>query len=257
MRLRLPSSVLVLSVDWPAACGSTAQQPPFSADKLIRLLQRYQLASTWSLQDPHASPLPELLAHAGVAHDISLLVRDSWAGPQTERRVFGSQLQQRLAAAGDRGISIRSLSLLPGRTLPHLDLVRKFDVNSVREDDQRPPREQTGLPYSLRHGLWNIPASRRLPEQLSWVWNPAGGTRRLIQSVASGQVGHVVIHGDRFAGRNVSDLRTLEQLLRHLAEIQQAGRLNVETMSQFVDHLRTPQRSSACSILRKVARKAA
>ncbi|MDA0659395.1 MAG: hypothetical protein O2931_02495 [Planctomycetota bacterium] len=253
MRLRLPSSVLVLSVDWPSSSTATSQQQAFPADKLIRLLQRFQLASTWSLQDPHASPLPELLSHAGVKHDISLMVRDAWAGPRTDRRLFGSELQRLLAAAGDRGISIRSLAVLPGRTLPHLDLVRKFAVSSVREDDQRPTREQTGLPYALRHGLWNIPASRQLPDQLNWVWNPAGGTRRLIQSVASGQVGHIVIHGDQFTGRNMSDLRTLERLLRNLSEIQQAGRLNVETMSQFVEHLRVPERSSACSILRKAA----
>lgn len=254
MRFRLPSSVLVLSVDWPATAKRHPHQQLFPADKLIRLLQRYQLSSTWSLHEPHASPVPDQLSQAGVPHEVALFTHGVWSDPVSERRVFGAELQRRLGAALDRGITIRTLAVAPGRVLPHLDLVHKSAISSVREEDRRPARENSGLPHTLRYGLWNVPASRTLPEPFSWVWNPTGSTRRLVQSIANGQVGHVVIQGDQIADRKLVDFRALEQLLRNVAEVQQAGRLYVDTVSQFVARLNAPARATAsCSILRKVA----
>lgn len=253
MRPRLPSSVLVLSVDWNSSPGAGVQREAFTADKLIRLLQRYELATTWSLPDPHGSPIPELLHESRIAHDVSLLGCGSWVAPGVERRCFGEQLQARVVSARHRGIDIRALAMPSGQAIPHVDLVQKSEIRSVRMDDQRPQREQSGTPYALKYGLWNLPVNRTLPEHQHWIWSPTGSNRRMIQSVMAGQVAHFVIAGDRFAGQKLTDLRNLEMVLRNLSEAQQMGRLSVETVSQFVSRLGAPQRHSARSILHKAA----
>ena len=253
--------MFVLSIDWssdadlrPAQRRGAHQE----ADKLVRLLQRYELPATWGIPRPADSFVSDLLSRSTTAHEVALLATAKWVGGNNSRRQFAEQLQYYIEHARAQGLLVQSLALPNGHAIEHIDLVQKQQLIAVRADDTRPRYDQTGQPYAVKFGLWNVPVNRTISTGAPhWLFGDRSirGARRVIRhTIVRGTTAHVVIDISKIGSNESPNLKALETIFRHVSNAREAGHLAVHTMADVARQRSVSRRATPTeSILRRAA----
>lgn len=253
------AGVLVISVDWRSedrGAPRAGSSRDHLADKLLRLFDRYSVPTTWAIDSRTNPSIADMVRRAGCRHEIGLLADPDWASPQVSRRLFADALSERLNRVRAQGIEATSVIWPRGVRPAHVDLLVQQRVNAIRTDTDVHGRRRLD-PHPVQEQLWNIPASRTLPEPAHWLWGsrPMAQTRRAVHGVAqSSRNSHIVIDGRQMEQLNASGMRAVEYLLKGVTAARQAEQLTIETMAQVVLRRTRPRiQPPARSILRRAA----
>jgi len=230
--------LFVLSVDVRAPAGKTAES---QASKLLVALERLHIPATWCLPNPGEGALPEQICRQSLHHEIALLGEAAWVGKTAGRTHFARELSQRVVAAQQRGLKIRSLALLDAELTDDLDLLVKHRISLLRS-----PSTTTVQPQSLRFGVWQAPVTFSLPTRTSWTFGGCEWTvgRALTRAARSGDLVHVV--ADLKGLANQVQFTTLERILGVVSRRQQKGLLTALTLQGLAQSL-APKRTTPVS----------
>jgi hypothetical protein len=243
MNCVLTSALFTLSIDLELDPLRPSRDQPRSletiTDRLVRLLDRYHASATWAVADPAVSAATEFLLAANESHEIAILGDQTWVGHEAGRMRFGRELARRVIRGRAAGIPISTLALRGTELADHLDLVAKQEILAVRDDFHEIAKgwlakSTVRTPAALRFGLWDVPASMRLPGTSRWKLG-GGGRRRcrsgIDKAIAECSVFHIQIDALSLADRGSMAEHALEQILRHAAIRQQQGALEITTIA--------------------------
>ena len=252
----LPSAIFTLSIDLELDPLRPGRNQPRSleaiTDHLVGLLTRYQVPATWAVADPAISAATEVLLAANAGHEIAILGDPTWVGHEAGRMRFGRELARRVLHGRAAGIPISTLALRGTELADHLDLIIKQDISVVRGDFHELTvgwfaKPVVQAPAALRFGLWDVPASLRLPGDSRWKLG-GGGRRRarsgIDRAIADCGVFHIQVDALSLADRGPAAEHMLEHILRHAAVRQREGVLEIATLATAARRL-TGERSSA------------
>lgn len=223
-----------------------------AADRLAKLLNRYRIAATWGVADPAMSAASDALLAANAGHELAILGDPTWVGPEAGRSRFGKELARRVSHARAAGIDIATLMLRGTELSDHLDLLVKHQIAVVRGSYRRQTtgwlsRPVLQAPAVVRYGIWDVPASLRLPTEGRWTLagSAARNGRRMIdQAIAAQKVFHLEVDAQSLADSGPLVERQLEHILAHAAQRSTQGALAVGTLSDTAAQL-TGDRSNA------------
>ena len=256
----LPTAVFTLSIDLELDPMRPGQDQPRSleamTDHLVRLLSHYQMSATWAVADPAISAATETLLAAEASHEIAILGDPTWVGREAGRMRFGRELARRVTRGRAAGIAISTLALRGAEEAEHLDLLVKHEICVVRGGSRELPRGWFAppvlkAPAPLRFGLYDVPASMRLPGQSRWKLG-GGGRRRarrcIDHAIATRSAFHIQLDALSLAERAPLAEHALDQILRHVALRQREGTLQIATLATLAgklagDRTKTPTRS--------------
>lgn len=271
MRLLPPATnakrVITLSISLP---NDVEQEPSEHSedassagmDRLIDVITASGLPVTWGVGNSLFGELSERFRSMACEQELAILGDESWLGRSKSRGAIVRVLNSAVESAEAAGFVPKSLLLNRVSLDADFDLLAKHNISLVACDDNatRSQAESTASPEhgsslrTLRFGVWELPATVRLPRASSRLGLIGGGVNRLIdRALARGEVTHVAIDGHAMID-NPAELRALERLLERLARHQEQGKLSVQTLSGVASQLGTsPERTSATSILRSPA----
>jgi hypothetical protein len=258
---------LVLSIDVDAHVGrhdrATRQAIHTVAHDLLDQLADARISATWALGDLATEVLAEQIA-AREAHELALLADASWAavGPEA----FSAGLVGRLAQARSTGYAPTTLVLHDCALPPSTEVLTRHSISAVREplsavqiggtqatllgrlvDSLQRPKLASDQPRTL---CWGV---RELRSTLSVPASGVGLARRTIDRAIDGaSVVHVALDLPKLAaGRGA---RPIMKLLRHIVRQQNAGGLEVVTITGLVARVSDAQQARPTkSILRRAA----
>lgn len=245
----LPSAIFTLSIDLELDPLKLETGQPRALEaatqRLVKLLDRLRVPATWTVADPAVSAATEVLLAANAGHEIAILGDPTWVGAQAGRTRFGRELNRRVTHAKGAGIEITTLALRGTELNDHLDLAVKQGISVIRADYREVSsgwfaRPVPGTPATVRFGLWDVPASMRLPGTSRW--KPGGGGRRRARTgIAAAIVNHGVfqiqVDALLLAERGTMAEHTLEQIVRHALSRQQEGFLEIGTLAMVARKL--------------------
>jgi hypothetical protein len=226
------------------------------AKRLVDLFTAERLWATWAVGAPGRSKVCAAVIRAAAEHEIAILGDAEWLGPEAGRTRFARELAARITQARCAGISVTSLvtPLLPPQA--HIDLVVKYGISAVAGGQhEKRPAHREAIPQALHYGVWQLPASARMPTAGSWWFS---GRRLLMRRIGSAAKNaatfHLVIDAPALERASNGNVRNLARITRRIAEFRDRGLLQVETLAQAAARLTsvpavTPQRS----ILRQAA----
>ena len=262
----LPTAIFALSIDLELDPLKIENGQPRSLEattqRLVKLLDRLRVPATWAVADPAVSAATEVLLAAGAGHEIAILGDPTWVGQQAGRARFGRELARRVAHAKAAGIAISTLALRGTELADSLDLAVKQDISVVRPNFREGSggwfsRPVSRTPAAIRFGLWDVPASMRLP--CSSRWKFGGGGRRQARSgidsaIANRGVFQIQVDALTLSDRGNMAEHILEQILRHAIDRQRQGSLEIGTLATVARKLAGDRTvSPARSILHSAA----
>ncbi len=221
----------------------------------------------WLGQDPgsdrHSDPLwygPDILDRiqgAKVAHEIGShsFSHAPFGDPGMSEEAARSELEACVRAAEQRGIQLRSF-VFPRNREGHHELLREHGFTSFRGADQTWYGSMSGMasrgahlvdqsaamtprvhrPTEALPGLWDIPGSMLLLHRVGvrrWVSVRARvrkAERGIEQAIREGAVFHLWTHPMNLAHDREAMMKSLELILRAVAERRDEGLLRVRTM---------------------------
>lgn len=247
--------VLVVSVDLelPVDQWSTTERRALDeiAPQLVDLFDRLCIPATWAVADPLLSAATERLQASQIDHEIAVLGDTTWVGSQASRGRFAGELSRRVLRARAAGLATTTLVPVDPVDETHLDLLVKHGITAVRG-----PLQATA-PQALRFGVWQLPATLRLPVESGWLHRAVRGliVRSSLRRTAAGRgLFHLIVDGPRLGLAGRPALRSLERLLRYADSRRRQHQLEAITMSEAAARLsHTPSILPARSVLRKAA----
>jgi hypothetical protein len=256
------SGTLVLSVD--VLCEADSG----SLRSLAALFERHRLPVTWAFEAP-ANGFAAELAGSALGHEVALLVVG--AGQGGARVQPGRQVAQQLSHARRYGLTIETLALQRPLTAELARVAQQQGIRFVRSASLR----RAAVPKAL--GIWQqllrprlgsrLQAPRLLPLRTvgcglmdlpAALYINALATRdlsqadRAVREAAGGKLLHLVLEATALRSASRRDLRRLAEMLGNIDRERSRGAFSVSTLAAAAQ-MRAPNRSPACSILRRVA----
>lgn len=232
-------------------------------ERFVELATSSQLPFTWGVDESLYGELHQQFAVSVAQQELAILGDASWLGQAKSRGAMVRKLNSAVAVADLSDFTPKSL-ILQGVSLDaDFDLLAKHGINIVACDEtvgsnagqheslnQSPPTQASSV-RTRRFGVWELPATVRLPQVASRLSLLGGGVNRQIdRALTKDEVTHIVIDGLAVA-ENPAELRNVERLLERLARQQEQGKLKVHTLSNLASQLgQSRDRTSATSILR-------
>jgi len=230
--------------------GDERTQPLFFARSLVRQIQD--------------CPVPQEIGSHSFSHVI-------FGDPGCSRECADSELRACVKAARELGIELRSFAF-PRNSVGHLDVLRAHAFTSFRGpgprwyEQEEPPGPEARLarlwdvllattppvflPRLTGDGLWDLPGSM--------IYQPMHGLRRHIPlslrvrrarkgleaAAHQRRLFHLWFHPTNLADESDAMFDGLDQILREVAALCAAGRLENLTMGEFTSRLAAGSRSS-------------
>ena len=216
--------------------------------KLLGVFASARMPATWAVRDPGRSPACTPIVQSAVEHEIAILGDTSWIGAEAGRTRFARELSQRVALARQAGMNVTSLVSRVAPVREHFDLVVKQGVSAVAGIEQSTAaRLLQPTPRALHFGVWDLPASQRLPMPASWF----SGRRALVRKIRAAAHDAATFHLIIDAAAELATRGGVDHLARttgRIAELRDRGLLQVETLAQTASRLSAvpaavPQRS--------------
>ncbi len=207
MSARPASGVLTISIDWSGDDAGLDLADRRTLDqfgqRLVSLLDSFQLPATWALADPAAAARIESLTSSALPHEVALLGQASWMGPEIPPSRVARALARHVENGRAAGYAISTLATRsPG--LDHARLAVKHGITAVRHVPTEKSVSRTPRSRALQFGLWSFPVTMTLPGT-SRVWPGGGGTRAaraaIARGIAQGGTVQLVIESSRMAAR--------------------------------------------------------
>jgi hypothetical protein len=190
-------------------------------------------------------------------HEIALLADASWRLSRAPRHEFAGELGRRLDLFRNQQHDVSTLVLHNSDLGQHVEALAELGIDVVRQSADPLVRDNGCRATSPRYGVLMVRPSAVFPGQSGMVarWDRAYSAKRVLwKAVSKRTVQHVAVDLGALATLPNSALRQLECWLRLVARLRDAGRLQIELLSQA--SLRccpsAPNRSSR-SILRPAA----
>ena len=251
------TSLLIVSVDLNSA--KTQQNTTFASDirrvssRLVKLFNKYNVPSTWAVNDPGREFQTSMLSGESEGHEVALDGRSIWPDPKISRASFAGELQKSIHRANQCELDIRSVIGVDVAN-ENTDLLVKHDIAALKGRKVHTGRSvDWTAPQQIRFGVWNISESARFPFAKSWI-RDSGSSRyiRMIrQASAQRKTFHLVVDMERVAESESTYLHALEGILDGAARYERMGQITSTTLSGSVKHLsRRPTVQSARSVLR-------
>jgi hypothetical protein len=243
----------------PAAADLSIEHHRRLADftkKLLEVFAAKRLPATWAVRDPAHSPACPPVLRATGAHEIAIQADDSWLGPQAGRTRFARELSQRVTQARHSNIRVSSLVTPTAPKREDFDLIVKHGISAITGvANQNAPRRPQATPRSMHFGVWELPASERLPLPSRWFSNGNWALSKQIRQAASdGAMFHLLIGAAEVEQATGGRVDQLSRLVGKIAELRDRGMLQVETLSQTAKRLsQVPAAVPQRSILRRAA----
>jgi hypothetical protein len=253
------NGVLIVSIDVDPHTStldlSGQRQKHDFCRRMIELAAKEGIAATWALADPANSPLVRQIVRRNPASEIAVLGDPAWVGYGVGRGHFAGELSRRILAARAEGLAVSTLAVRHASLIEHLDVAVKYGVTAVRNDTcDAARRRDPSSPRPLRYGLWELPATVRLPDAgRLWSGGETWRTRRAIDAaVASGGVCHLVLDGPAWHDAARHNEHVLNAVLQYVAIRRKQGTLVIETLAAAAARMSQPKHraSPARSILR-------
>jgi len=235
-----------ISIDIGPACDE-------AQSVCLELLDRFNkraIAATWALENPGNAGLTRQITHGRPGHEIAILAAtDDWIDPQS-RGEIAQRIVRPIRRAAEHGLVISSIAVL-GRWRPrHVDLLTKHGMTVLRGGQHH----TAGRIEPICYGMWHVPVAVHLRGG-GWFANHAQlRLARTTVALAMRDCGccHMRIDAASLAkGDAAGALRTVDRLLRDLAQVRDAGQIVIETLRDTAARL-APRRTvpAARSILR-------
>lgn len=251
------SPVVQLSIDLGLRSNQTAliqhQQLETVTQNLLAWVTEYRLTSTWAFPCPAGSDIVRDLQRLDVPQEIALMVDSTWGDADTTRGTLARELARHMNAVRQQGLELTSLAVRHSDVTDNLDLIAKQRISMVRVGVTRGRRRQTI--ETIRHGLWRVMPTMSFPA--------SGGLARLNWLMAQHRLGrpkkrqtteHVRVSAADLLDANRSTWRTLDQFLRQLSKLVDAGHVRMQTLSEAAGEMQpTRTEQPARSILRPAA----
>jgi hypothetical protein len=142
----------------------------------------------------------------------------------------------------------------------HIDLVVKQQITAVSGVDlpARNSAWQCSIPRALHYGVWELPIATRLPAPTSRLipaaWSTWSTWRQIRCAAAGAATYHLMIDAPALVDCASGALKTVDWLLRHVADWRARGLVCVETLAAGALRLsEVPSRTPQYSILRRAA----
>jgi hypothetical protein len=239
----LPSAVFSVSVDLELDPMRSSREQPKSLEtttrRLLKLLDQYHLPATWAVADPAVSAATETLLASETGHEVAVLGEPTWVGSEAGRMRFGRELARRVAHGRAAGLNISTLALRGTELTDHLDLLVKHGISVLRGEYREMSTRWFSQPVcqapaALRFGLWDIPASYRLPGDSRWKLGGGGrrrGRKGIDAAIADRSVFHLQVDALEFTERGHMAEHALECVLKHAALRKRENAIEFETLS--------------------------
>lgn len=221
---------LVTSVDFPQMQSLVGCQLG-----LLDLLSKHQFVATWGVSRPETSILLKKLTHSTPRHCVALILPMRLETRMQQQQVPRLELEESLQQFQAIGLPCSTVfcdSPANHRDIGHLSAL---GITALRHG--RNGRYRKAAP--LRDGLWQFSTTLTLTHKKSWL--PRSGcfyefTKELKKAINNGRTTHLGIESsfwetNRFSTR----LKTLDRLLEWVSNQRNAGRVEILTLSQFVD----------------------
>lgn len=224
--------------------------------RMVEVFTAERLWATWAVGDPGRSAHCATVIRAAAEHEIAILGDANWLGAAAGRTCFARGLAARITEARRAGIRITSLVSPVAPPQEHIDLVVKYGISAVAAC--QPParhRTQQATPHALHYGVWQLPASERMPVAGSWFSSGRRSLLRQIRRAANDAATfHLVIEAAALESEAKRSIRDLTWIARRIAELRDRGLLQIETLAQASARLaNVPAAAPQRSILRLAA----
>lgn len=215
------------------------------ADRFAGLASVHKLALTWCLSHP-TTELVQTICRSAADHDFGIVGSPALCAVQSERPRFAEQLRRLLLAAESAGLQVRTLVLPEASHEGSWEVLAAQGVDMVRTPWNREvSRPRLPRPERLRHGVLLFPATASFPAcgRFLGAWDVGFRAKQsLARSLQHKGFEHLVINAAAVEQLGERGWHALERMLRLLARLRDAGRLEVESMSQTAERLK-PVRS--------------
>jgi hypothetical protein len=220
----------------------------------IELLDRFnkrQIAASWALASLANAALNRQIVAGRPGHEIALLAASQTPSDAQSRGDVVRRIVRPIQQAVATGIAVSSIALVDGPPPRHVDLLAKHGITMIRSAWRRHSSDRI---EHVCYGMWHVPVAADVRGG-GWVANQA--QLRLARgtigaAMRGGGFCHLRIDAVALAQGNVAcSLRTVDRLLRDLAQVRDAGQIVIETLRETAQRL-APRRTvpAARSILR-------
>jgi hypothetical protein len=221
--------------------------------ELAKLLETHRLPATWAVGDPAHSAATSTVLLSGLPHEMAILGDPSWLGPTAGRTRFARELARRVTQSRRAEIQLTTLVPRAASIQEDIDLVVKNGLHAVAGTGQPVGRQSFPTARALHYGVWELPATAKLPQQSSW-WS--SGKRSLLRHIRlaarEAAMFHLVIDGPAVEEQGTAAERSIAWLVSHVAELRNRGQLSVETLGGAAARLsNVPAQAPQQSILRR------
>jgi hypothetical protein len=212
------------------------------ATHLLELLGRHEIPATVAVADPVLSAATEAIVAGPLEHEVAVLADATWAGRGAGRERLARELSRRFSRGQELGLNLSTLALRHVELDENLDLLAKSGITAVRSQAVAHAGKDSPAPSLLRFGVWQMPASARLPVARRWWFDRAAGEagRALVRAARRKQALGMVIDGAQLID-NDAGMSQVERLLRLAGELRRREELVVETMQRYVASLSRPR----------------
>lgn len=225
-----------------------------STKTLVNAFNSHRLPATWAVSDPAFSAATSLITGSSAFHEMAVLGDAAWIGPSAGRTRFARELERRVIKSRSVGINVRALVPRVDSVGSNIDLVVKQGLVAVSGTEVRQRRRKANSPKALHYGVWEIPQSLRLPQQLPRLFAQWAMERQLTRAAEDAALFHVVLDAPALAKQQDGGARLVVTVAEQVAKLVKRGLVRVETLSATAQRLgNVPGAVPQQSILRQVA----
>lgn len=247
---------LVVSIDLEllTRAGSLKheRQLDLVTDRLLALLQQHRLTATIAVADPVHSAATDAILSSDPSHEIAVLGDASWVGRGAGRERFGRELDRRFHSARAAGLTVSSLLLRQVDLSENFDLLTKHTITSIRTI-----ANGSGVlhqPQRLRLGMWQMPVALTLPHKPNWFRSTVAAAWKLLKrTVQAKEVLHLAIDAGQLAESDTPKWCEIERIFALIAQLRDAGRLEVTTLQALALSLTRPGDAPAMHSVQRAA----
>ena len=220
----------------------------------IELLDRFnkrQIAASWALASLATAGLTRQILQGRPGHEIALLAASQTPPGSQPRGEIVHQIVRPIQQASACGIAVSSIAVAGDWRPRHVDLLAKHGITMVRGAR----RQHAGQRIEpLCYGMWHMPLAVDIHGG-GWLASHAQlrlARRAIGLAMRESGICHLRIDAAGLAkGDAACSLKTVDRLLRDLAQVRDAGQIVIETLHGTAVRL-APKRTvpAARSILR-------
>jgi len=246
-----PVGIASVSIDVDSASPAGYDQIQSVCVELLERFNKRGIAASWAIENPFGGTVIRQITAGRPGHEVALLAMSEQPVGADSRGQIIERIVRPLKKAVAAGISISSIGVA-GRWRPqHVDLLAKHGITVIRGSSRQAFGQRI---EPICYGMWHVPVAVDIRGG-GWMANHAQlrlARRALGVAMRDGGLCHLRIDAAALAkGDAACSLRTVDRLLRDVAQIRDAGQIVIETLRGTAARL-TPKRAlpAARSILR-------